>query len=357
MFGAMGGVSSRITGLCLAGIMLLSACDLDLPPHHTSEPRFHLYAYGEPVGFGLGGDSHRFRLHGWSHTEPHFTWTEGVGASLLFLVPRTHREVILEMRLTPFVRPELPAQVVHVSVNNRKIAMWRVTEEKVYSATIPADFIAAPAHAVPGKPNLREAVVLVFDFFIPNAHFPAILADAPDWRRLGVACSELVMREGAERPKQLKLPRGSGAVPYTVGTPLQFGKGQNAEPHIQSGWHESEPGWTWTRAQPAVLKFKLVPRDEPLMLTVRAYGNTRYPELPHQLTTVYANGHQIAEWEVSALTDHTAEIPASALRADGVLTLEFHSKNATSPKALGVNNDARPLGICCHALVITEVSE
>ena len=355
-FGKVSAKFIKTTATCLVGALLFSACDIELEPPHTSEPRFHLYAYGERVGFGLGGDSHRFRLHGWSHTEPHFTWTEGVGASLLFLVPRTNREVTLEMRLVPFVRPELPVQPVHVSVNHRKIATWQVTEDKVYTAVIPADFIAAPAHSEPGRPNLRDAVILVFDFFIPKAHFPAILADAPDWRRLGVACVDLAMKEGAARPEQPNV-RGKGDVQYTLRTPIRFGAHQNAERYIRTGWHQSEAGWTWTSNGRAVLQFKLPPVDGPLNLIVRAHGNTRPPDLLTQPTVVYANQQQIAEWDVDILTDYSAEIPAAALRPDGLLTLEFVSRNATSPRALGVNQDARPLGISCHSLIITEAEE
>ena len=356
IFGKVSSQVVKATASCLIGILLFSACDMELEPPYTSEPRFHLYAYGERVGFGLGGDSHRFRLHGWSHTEAPFTWTEGVGASLLFLVPRTNREVTLEMRLIPFVRPELPVQPVHVSVNNRKIATWQVTEDKVYTAVIPADFIAAPADLPPGRPNLRDAVILVFDFFIPKAHFPAILADAPDWRRLGVACVDLTMKEGPARPERPNV-RGKNEIEYTPGTPIRFGLGHSGERYIQTGWHPSEPAWTWTSEQRAVLRFKLPPRDGPLHLIVRAHGNVRPPDLLTQPTVVYANQQQIAEWDVDVLTDYSAEIPAAALRPDGMLTLEFVSRNATSPQELGVNPDTRRLGISCHSLIITEAAE
>ncbi|HSH40008.1 MAG TPA: hypothetical protein VK993_14640 [Chthoniobacterales bacterium] len=342
-------------------MFLLSACDLQFPPDYISEPHFHVYAYGETVRFGLGGDSHRFKLHGWSHTEPAFTWTEGIGASLIFFVPRTPRQLTLTMRLKPFVHaPDLTVQPVHLSINGRKVATWEVTEEKVYTVAVPHDFVAARPDAVPGRHNLRDSALLVLDFLIPNAQFPALLEAAPDWRRLGIACSELRIREGREHKAAAPVARvqeESEDPSYTLGTVVRFGAGDNAELYKRGGWHNAEGGSTWTGQEPAVLGFKLEQTRRPLALTLITHGNILPPRLAVQPTLVYANKRQIAEWQVDEMGEYMAEIPADAIGPDGVLTVEFVSKNATSPQALGVNTDSRLLGIACFELLLTDADE
>lgn len=345
----------------LCAILLLSGCDLELPPDYYSEPHLHGYSFGENVRFGLGGDSHRFKQHGWSYSERGYTWTEGIGASLIFRVPRTHRELTLAMRLKPFLHPPAVAgQPVHLSINGRKVATWHVDQEKVYKAVIPHDFVAAPPDAIPGRPNLRDAVVLTLDFLIPNAQFPALLNGGSEWRRLGVACSELRIREGKEHSAPTQVPNAADdgeEIPFALGTAVRFGAGANAERYKRNGWHTAEGGFTWTGQQPAVLGMKLEPTGRPLTLTLVAHGNILPPRLLAQPTAVYANNRKIAEWQVDVTAEYTAEIPADVIGPDGVLTLKFVSRQATSPEALGVSVDSRVLGIACFELLLAEAEE
>ena len=341
-------------------MVLPSACHLKFPPDYISEPRFHVYVYGEKVGFGLGGDSHRFRLDGWSHTEPNFTWTDGIGASLIFSAPRTLRDVTLHMRLAPFIHPpELAMQPVRVFVNGRKIADWEVTEEKDYIATIPNRFVA-PRSKTAGRPDVRDSVVILIDLLIPKAQFPALIAHQPDWRRLGVLCSELVMREGPlhESPRPgTELQADANDISYTLGDVVLFGSGQNSDRYKVSGWNPAEAGYDWTAKEPAVMKFKVKPPKSALSLTLKANGNVLPPQLAAQATEVYANKHLVAEWQVDVQADYSAEIPSELIEDDGILSLEFVCKNAISPRELGVNSDGRDLGIACYELTLSDADE
>lgn len=347
---------ARAVAVCVLLLLQLSSCG-KLPPPYISEPHFNVYTYGETVRFGLGGDSHRFRLLGWSHTEKNYTWTDGVGASLLFSLPRTNREVTLYMRLFPFVHPpELPSQLVRVFANGRKIATWEVDKEDVYTVVIPHDFIRSWSN----RANLRQLAIVRLDFYIPNAQFPAFLDTAPDWRRLGVACVSLKMREGAKHKApnaRLNLQRERDGPSYKIGTVVVFGARQNAEWYKGSGWNGAEPAFTWTGKDPAVLKFKIEPPQAPLTLTLKAQGNTLPPRLLAQTTRVYANKQQIAEWKVDEMGEYTAQIPVSIIGPDGLLTIELATENATSPKELGVNTDSRTLGIACYELLLTDSDE
>ncbi|HEV8184675.1 MAG TPA: hypothetical protein VGP40_01880, partial [Chthoniobacterales bacterium] len=152
-------------------------------------------------------------------------------------------------------------------------------------------------------------------------------------------------------------PRNGEIAPYSLGTLVLFGGRKNGQLYKGSGWNGAEPGFTWTGKDPAALKFKLEPTNRPLALRLVTNGNTHPPSLLVQPTQVYANGRQIAEWQVDVLAEYTAEIPAGVVGPDGILTLEFVSKNATSPRELGVNTDSRLLGIACYELILTDAEE
>ena len=77
---------------------------------------------------------------------------------------------------------------------------------------------------------------------------------------------------------------------------------------------------------------------------------TKPPELPWQPVEVHANGQKIADWEVGDTAEFDAAIPGTITRFGGTLTIEFRVPKATSPKALGVNQDSRVLGICVRSL-------
>ncbi|MBA3273654.1 MAG: hypothetical protein H0T11_07255, partial [Chthoniobacterales bacterium] len=181
-----------------------------------------------------------------------------------------------------------------------------------------------------------------------------------DWRRLGVGCVNLQMREGVKHKApnaRSKLQRERENSSYKPGAVVIFGARQNAEWYKGSGWNGAEPAFTWTGKDPAVLKFNMEPPKAPLTLMLKAHGNTLPPRLLAQTTRVYANGQQIAEWKVDEMGEYTAEIPANTIGVDGLLTLEFATENATSPEELGVNPDSRTLGIACYELLMTETDE
>ncbi len=352
----------------LLAIAILTGCDLKQTPDHNSEPRLHVYEFGQPIPFGLGGDDHRFALSGWSEPESGFTWSDGIGASLMLRVPATNTPLTLRMKQWAFTHPpaDLLFQPVDVSVNGKKIATWHVSEKKVYRAVIPKGLVGAPgtvltARGATDRPDdPRRANLLIIDFYIPKAQAPVLIGASQDSRRLGIAAVELTVQEGADPNAgdddvNATAPMtGEGSL-YAFGIPLKFGQGENGGRYKLSGWHDAEPTYTWTGAQPAVLGLRIPKTNNPLWVTLIANGNILPPQLPTQPTELYANGQKVAEWQISGRDEFHATIPASALNPNGVLSLELRTAKATSPQALGVNNDARPLGIACYELAIQEI--
>ena len=74
------------------------------------------------------------------------------------------------------------------------------------------------------------------------------------------------------------------------------------------------------------------------------------PAVPYQMVEVFANGQKIADWEVADTADFSARIPAEVTKSGGILNIELRVPKATSPKALGLSDDSRILGIRVYSI-------
>lgn len=373
------------TGAVLAGALCLAAslgsCGHDSPPDHNSEPRRYIYEYGQKVRFGYGGDSLRFRLSGWSHTEPTFTWTDGPAASLAFRVPASASSVTLKMRLAGWTKPpELPFQPVDVYVNAKKIGAWKVAQENFYSMIIPREFVAGPedehqgggtGETPLGFTNAGKTTLLIIDFHLPLALSPFDLNFSWDTRRLGIRCHELQINKAplqaaadaaaaaaaasaAEENRLNNLDEEPAGNFYTLGTILALKAGGGVERYMVSGWYTPEEKFTWTSNQPAVLAFEIPQPTGPLTLKMRLAGLIKPGSLPTQPTEVLVNGQKVADWQVGSLAEFSAVIPGDIVSQGEMLRVELHAPNAVAPKAIGLSGDVRILGVRCEALVISE---
>ena len=175
--------------------MLLTGCGRDdRTKSAQARPRLHYCEYGMTIFFGLGGDSERVRVRGWSHTEPHFTWSDGHSAALgIRLLPPKH-PIRLHFKMAGMTAsPRVPFQVVDVHVNSEKVATWEVGEQGVFTLIVPRRFLAAPKQA-PGAPPpfiAEPGTRLLIEFMIPHAISPHELGQSEDRRRLGLQLAEL----------------------------------------------------------------------------------------------------------------------------------------------------------------------
>lgn len=368
----------------------LAGCGKSSPPDHNSEPRRYIYEYGQKVRFGYGGDSFRFRLTGWSHIEPKYTWSEGVGASLAFRVPASNGPVTLRMRLAAFTKlPELPFQPVHVYVNGQQLGTWEVSSEKNFSLVIPKEFVAAPANEHEGGgtgetplgfTNAGKTRLLIIDLHTPKAASPFDLDVNWDIRRLGIRCTDVTITQSAEqaaadaaaakadaaeaalalanqRDSNDDAPQGAREQSYALGTVIDFGAAGNADRYKQSGWYTAEEGFSWTGKAPGVIALAVPKTDVPLDLRAKLGGMIKPGRLPVQPTDVYANGEKIAEWQVGTPAEFHAVIPNEVIGKDGRLEIEFRALKPVAPKAIDAGGDVRILGLRCESVVITPQRE
>src|SRR6478672_6585595 len=116
----------------------------------------------------------------------------------------------------------------------------------------------------------------------------------------------------------------AGSRRYELGSNITFDQHGNSMQFRISGWQQQEADFVWSKGMSAVLEFDIVPpATEPLMLKAAIQGLVHNPDLPFQDVEVYANNVRIAAWQVADKSEFTAPIPATALKSDNPLRIEF----------------------------------
>jgi hypothetical protein len=141
---------------------------------------------------------------------------------------------------------------------------------------------------------------------------------------------------------------------YTVGKKILFGESGDSERFRVSGWSSTEKDITWTEGPLAVLQFTGISAASSVRIKMTLAALVKPPELPSQHVEVFANGQKVADWEVTGKSEFTALIPSGGGGKGNALTIELKIPKAASPKALGLSDDPRVLGLSCFDLTISE---
>lgn len=145
-------------------------------------------------------------------------------------------------------------------------------------------------------------------------------------------------------------PTASSTPSAVVGTSIKFNTGGNSERYRVSGWSQTEKEWTWSEGKSAQLALPVPSDPGALTLVIRMGALVNRPALPYQVVEVLANGQKIADWEVADTADFSALIPGEVTRSRGILNIELRVPKATSPKALGLTDDSRILGVRVYSV-------
>jgi hypothetical protein len=165
------------------------------------------------------------------------------------------------------------------------------------------------------------------------------------------AVAAVVLLTGCNKAPESPAPGSSSdSSASIVGKRIAFGQGGNSERFRVSGWSDTEREFTWSQGTAARLELPIGSDGGPWTLKLAMAGLIHEPDLPFQPVEVYANDKKIAEWQVGNTAEVAATIPEDVNKAGGKLSLEFRTPKATSPKALGQNQDSRVLGICVRWL-------
>ncbi len=141
------------------------------------------YNIGTPIKFVFEGNANQYILGGWSHQEKKHRWTEGKIAGLHFtLVKPPKSNLVLWLKGYGYtVNGKIDHQNVNVLINGRKVASWKMKEDRWYNADILKSMIVDRVNNI------------VFEISNPAA--PEDFGQSNDRRKLGIAVRELVIIE------------------------------------------------------------------------------------------------------------------------------------------------------------------
>ncbi|MFM9847219.1 MAG: hypothetical protein ACKVP3_08660 [Hyphomicrobiaceae bacterium] len=137
---------------------------------------------------------------------------------------------------------------------------------------------------------------------------------------------------------------------------LQSGTVDSAR--LAKGWSRPEPWGTWTTGEQAHLSLTTqgTPRRD-LELTLTGQVFLAPPRHESQEIGVDVNGSRVATWQITRKNQNgpfTARIPAHVIKSQWPVELVLLIKRPRAPVKLGVNADARELGIGVHSVVLRE---
>ncbi|HEX3665251.1 MAG TPA: DUF6311 domain-containing protein [Rhizomicrobium sp.] len=142
---------------------------------------------------------------------------------------------------------------------------------------------------------------------------------------------------------------------YRLGTELRSEQSIPKSLHLQN--FDTTPGWgLWTVGPKASIDFRVanVPKS-PLLLEIQLTNVNTGATHPVQRAYISMNGHRIgtASFRKSdANAKRIIAIPAGIIRENDMNEVRFDLPDAISPRAIGINQDNRPLALYLHRFQI-----
>ncbi len=145
---------------------------------------------------------------------------------------------------------------------------------------------------------------------------------------------------------------GRGAIPTPEwGDPWSFRVGGQGNNLCVAGWSIAEDWGSWTCGKQALLLMRLAGNFS-CQLTFDGYGFVTENHRSQRIRML-ANGHRVAEWLFTfgaPMPRLTVRIPQELLLVGGELLLTIECPDARSPRALGLSDDARLLGLAVRSV-------
>lgn len=123
---------------------------------------------------------------------------------------------------------------------------------------------------------------------------------------------------------------------------------------LLKGWAAPESWGTWSEGTEAQIAVRVAPQSSAIVMDVLAF--VMPPNLT-QRVIVSIDGVEALSTRLTQVQDNLLEIPLSAaarekLQNGQALTLQIHLPDATSPRNLGLNDDARVMGLGLKSLTV-----
>jgi hypothetical protein len=141
------------------------------------------------------------------------------------------------------------------------------------------------------------------------------------------------------------------SIQYNV--PISFGRDGDYISLCPDGFAAPEGRYTWSTGVVSRLRFRAPPSHDDLEFELRLQPFVIAGRIPYQDFTIFLNGLWVDFRRLDRPAVLKSPLPRSYLSPEENL-LSFLIPNATSPKDVGVNTDARLLGMAFYQLGINE---
>lgn len=120
------------------------------------------------------------------------------------------------------------------------------------------------------------------------------------------------------------------------------------------GWSTPESWGTWSEGRQAQIVLRITPEARSVVIDAMAFI---LPQHPAQRVIVSLNGEQVLSARLTQAQGNHLQIPISAairqrLAVDDQVTIELQLPDAISPQQLGLNDDARVMGLGLQRLLV-----
>jgi hypothetical protein len=283
------------------------------------------YEWGEHVDFSGHGTSGEFVVSGMgipSEVRP----TIATRAKFLFKVSPPGEDEILKVRALPYGLPPLKEQVVRVKVNGGDVGTWHMASPAAADYTL-----RVPRTLLEG----RSRLAMTWD--LPFARTPISLGINEDKRLLSVGVYDLAF-----------VPASASVAAnfYSWGQTVMMGDPAAADRFVAGGFDPNPGTWRWTIGNTGTLRMVVNASERDRLLQFEAIPLIGGP-VQKQNVGIVVNDQSLGSLEMthSWPEQRNVTIPAAVLRGRTTLDIAFWVPGAQAPKALGINDDARILGL------------
>lgn len=296
------------------------------------------YEIGTRVLFNGEGQASTWLSSGWSGAEANGTWSADREAVMRIPVadPDTApRPTHAHFWLAPFlVDGRIDAQSTTLSVGDTPVGNWQVRSAGCYSAPLTAA-------------DTRNRNTLDFRWSLPDAAAPNDFGLSDDFRLLGIYMMAMELGPAKTLPLDSDLT-GLPADQLDCALRLQA---FNLEDGTLRSTRPQASLWLQLDEQ-QLDKLFATTRDSSsgeLELVMELSPFLGDGKLVQQRVILSSRGQALADWQLDSGGTYMVLIERSLLK-DGGLELEFSLPDAAAPRALGINDDQRALGISIQAL-------
>ena len=137
---------------------------------------------------------------------------------------------------------------------------------------------------------------------------------------------------------------------------LRFGKGENCEERIGTGWSLGEHGYRWMIEAFSELRLGPVVKGGSYLLVLDIEPFVKPPELLSQTLTISTGGIPFVHTKISDNGRYGFRIPVELISNDGEVVIVFDHPDANKPSAFAEDKDRRVLAFLVRHIGLYEVT-